>query len=1176
VFSSVLVANRGEIAVRIVRTLQRLGIRSVVAHSDLDAATMAVRLADDALELGGPSSYLDSEAVVGAALRCGADAVHPGYGFLAERAEFAAAVEAAGLVFVGPTPAQLAAFGSKTRAREIAAAAEVPLAPSSGVVATLQDALAAGRSIGFPVMVKATHGGGGIGMRRCLDEAALRADFDGACRQASSAFGDGGVYLECYLAGARHVEVQIAGDGAGRVVTLGDRDCSLQRRHQKVIEETPAPDLPVAVRAQLHAAAARLGHRVSYRSVGTVEFLIEPGSGAIAFLEVNARLQVEHTVTEEAFGVDLVEWMLRIAAGDAELLDDVPAPRRCAVEARVCAENPWQDHRPSAGTITSVAFPPHVRIDTWAEAGTPVTPHYDSLLAKVVASGTTRDEALGALRSALDDVRIDGVTTNLDLLRAALDEPAFRAGRPDTGLLGRVSLAAPVVEVIAGGTLTTVQDHPGRLGLWAVGVPPSGPMDELSFRIGNRLLGNPAGAPGLELTATGPSVRFHADTIVCLTGAPAQTELDGRPVPMWEAVPVARGAVLSVGAIGPPGIRAYLLIGGGLDVPPCEASAATFTLGGFGGHAGRSLRAGDVIRLACRPTGPPVPATAPPLTRQWELAVLEGPHADEEFFTTGDVDALYAATWRVHHNSARTGVRLIGPSPLWARRDGGDAGLHPSNIHDTAYAVGAVDFTGDMPIVLGPDGPSLGGFVCPAVVVQGDRWKLGQLRPDDTVRFLPVTAAHADERRHATRRGHPIGTAAARAGPTGGVIERWEADGDRPSVTWRRSGDDYVLVEYGPMTLDLALRFRVHELQRWVDGHDLGGVIDVTPGIRSLQVHFDPDRLPHDALLGALKAAELDLPGAHETTVDSRVVHLPLSWDDPATREAIDRYVTTVNPDAPWCPWNIEFIRRINGLDDVADVYRIVFDASYLVLGLGDVYLGAPVATPIDPRHRLVTTKYNPARTWTPENAVGIGGAYLCIYGMEGPGGYQFVGRTVPVWNRFRTTDAFTRPWLLRFFDQIRFFEVSAEELLVWRRDILTGRAGLQIETTRLTLAEELTTSPDRDAAIAAFRGRQQAAFNAERARWAEAAPAAPPAPDGVDVEPLPAGAHAIEAAMPASVWKVLVSPGERVSEGDAVVVLECMKMETTVSSPVAGTVIRVLVTPGQEVAPGQAMVAVA
>jgi urea carboxylase len=274
-----------------------------------------------------------------------------------------------------------------------------------------------------------------------------------------------------------------------------------------------------------------------------------------------------------------------------------------------------------------------------------------------------------------------------------------------------------------------------------------------------------------------------------------------------------------------------------------------------------------------------------------------------------------------------------------------------------------------------------------------------------------------------------------------------EAGESNVAVCYRRAGDKYLLVEYGPLVLDIALRFRVHALMQWFEQFPLSGILDLTPGIRSLQIHYDCRVLPLFRLMEALRRAEGELPDPETIEVPSRVVYLPLSWDDPSTQLAIQKYMQSVRADAPWCPSNLEFIRRINGLDSIEDVRRIVFDASYLVLGLGDVYLGAPVATPLDPRHRLVTTKYNPARTWTPENAVGIGGAYMCIYGMEGPGGYQFVGRTVQVWNTHRVTDEFQegKPWLLRFFDQIRFYPVSADELLRNREEFLTGRFQIRV-----------------------------------------------------------------------------------------------------------------------------------
>ncbi|MCA1007644.1 5-oxoprolinase/urea amidolyase family protein [Rhodococcus hoagii] len=649
--------------------------------------------------------------------------------------------------------------------------------------------------------------------------------------------------------------------------------------------------------------------------------------------------------------------------------------------------------------------------------------------------------------------------------------------------------------VLRPGMGTTVQDYPGRTGYWQIGVPPSGPMDDLSFRLGNVAVGNPEGTAGFEAVMAGPALRFDEPTHVCVTGAPVTVTVDGAVVPQWRPVLVPAGGVLDVGAVSGPGLRVYVLIAGGLDVPEFLGSASTFTLGRFGGLDGRALREGDVLALGDAPTSAPsaVPSeSVPALSQRWEIAVTEGPHGAPEFFTRADIDALYRTDYEVHFNSDRTGVRLIGPQPDWARPDGGEAGLHPSNIHDNAYSIGALDFTGDTPILLGPDGPSLGGFVCPVTVVAADRWKLGQLAPGNTVRFVPVRADRSASRRDlglGRRAGLPAVLSTGGDGDDGVLARR---DGATP-VTYRRSGDDNVLVEYGDMTLDLALRARVHALHQRLESERPAGLLDLTPGIRSLQVRVDPDVLPVPTLLGLLAEAEDQIPAANELVVPSRTVRMPLSWDDPATREAIARYMHGVRADAPWCPWNIEFIRRMNGLESVNDVFDTVFGADYLVLGLGDVYLGAPVATPLDPRHRLVTTKYNPARTWTPENAVGIGGAYLCIYGMEGPGGYQFVGRTTQVWNHRhpQSSGPFEdgTPWLLRFFDRISWYPVEPEELLDLRADLAAGRGsgGIEIADGSFSLADHERFLADNAPSIEAFRAKQAVAFADERRRWADA-----------------------------------------------------------------------------------------
>ncbi|SEQ80580.1 urea carboxylase [Streptomyces sp. yr375] len=1167
-FDKLLIANRGEIAVRIIRTARELGLRTVAVYSDADRSAPHVRLADEALRLGpapAKESYLDADLVLKAAKDTGAGAIHPGYGFLSEDASFARRCADAGIVFVGPTPGQLELFGAKHTARAAAQAAGVPLAPGTGLLSGLPEALEKAQLIGYPVMLKATGGGGGIGMSACHSPAELTDAWERVQRVAAASFSSAGVFLERLVERARHVEVQVFGDGTGKVVTFGDRDCSLQRRNQKVLEEAPAPGLPAHVRNQLATAARDLCASVGYRSAGTVEFVYDAAREEAYFLEVNTRLQVEHPVTEEIYGVDLVAWMLRLARGERDVVRDPGAPRGHAVEARLYAENPSREHRPSAGLLTRVEFPAGVRVDGWVETGTEVTTSYDPMLAKVIAYGPDREHALRRLDEALARTRVDGIETNLGLVRAALTAPDFRRAAHSTATLATVTDPTPRIEVVAGGTLTTVQDWPGRTGHWQVGVPPSGPMDDRSFRLGNRALGNPEGTPGLECTLQGPTLRFTHATTVCVTGAPAQVAVDGTAVAQWEPVTVPAGAVLEIGAPGEHGLRTYVLFAGGLDIPAFLGSASTFALGRFGGHGGRALRTGDVLHgktpvAGAERAAAPV-ADRPEFAAVWHIGAVEGPHAAPEFFTEDDIRDFYAADWKVHFNSARTGVRLVGPKPRWARTDGGEAGLHPSNIHDTPYSVGAVDYTGDMPVLLGPDGPSLGGFVCPATVLSSERWKLGQLRPGDTVRFRPVDVSGAP-------RADIV---------DGGVLAR---DGD---VTYRRSGDDNLLVEFGPMQLDLALRMRVHALMEAVAAADLPGVTDLTPGIRSLQIQTDPRRLPQPELLAVVREMTAALPPSDQLVVPSRTVHLPLSWDDPATREAIARYMAGVRDDAPWCPWNIEFIRRVNGLESVTDVYDTVFDAEYLVLGLGDVYLGAPVATPLDPRHRLVTTKYNPARTWTAENSVGIGGAYLCVYGMEGPGGYQFVGRTTQVWSPWQQRGAFEAgsPWLLRFFDRIRWYPVGPDELLDLRADIISGRFVPRIEEGTFSLAEYQTFLAEHADSIAEFRSGQRTAFAAERDVWeaageftrAEAA-AAPPAPPAEVA--LPPGGRLVEAEFAASVWQLNVSPGDEVTAGQPLLALEAMKMESRVHAPVDGVVAQILARPGDQVEAGTALLVLA
>jgi urea carboxylase len=1189
-FEKVLIANRGAIACRIIRTLRAMGVKSVAVYSEADRHSLHVRLADEAVEIGpaaAAQSYLRADRILAAAKATGAQAIHPGYGFLSENAGFAGECATAGIAFIGPTPDQMRAFGLKHTARELAEQNKVPLLPGSGLLSDAGHAQAEAARIGYPVMLKSTAGGGGIGMRLIWSADELVEAFQSVERLARANFKEAGIFLEKYVEHARHIEVQIFGDGRGHVVALGERDCSVQRRNQKVIEETPAPGLTDRQRENLLATAVRLGEAVGYRSAGTVEFVYDTQSGEFYFLEVNTRLQVEHGVTEEVTGVDLVEWMVKEAAGELDLAGFKTDPQGASMQVRLYAEDPGKDFQPAAGVLTEAVFAPDARIETWVERGSDVPPFYDPMVAKIIVKGGGRAEALEKMQQALAHTRVAGIETNLGYLEQIVRDKVFMEGRQTTRYLNAFHYRPATLDVIEPGVQSSIQDWPGRTGYWDVGVPPSGPMDALALRLANRLAGNAEGAAALELTVAGPTLRFNCDAVIALAGADMGAELDGAPLANWAAHAVKAGSMLKLGAIQDAGCRSYLAVHGGFEVPDYLGSKSTFTLGQFGGHAGRTLRVGDVLHIPAAGslnTDEALPtALIPAYTHAWEIGVLYGPHGAPDFFTDADIEMFFSTDWEVHYNSSRTGVRLIGPRPEWARKDGGEAGLHPSNIHDNAYAIGAVDFTGDMPVILGPDGPSLGGFVCPATIVQAELWKMGQLRPGDTVRFKRLSQEQAERMEAAqdvaiANLSAPTAQAAD-TGPLAEPVLHRIADTDNPvAVVYRRAGDKYLLVEYGPLVLDLNLRFRVHALMTKLKADAVPGILDLTPGIRSLQVHYDSRVLPLAKLMDLMLAAEKALPAIEDMQVPTRIVHIPLSWDDAATRLAIEKYMQSVRKDAPWCPSNIEFIRRINGLESIEEAKRIVFDASYLVMGLGDVYLGAPVATPVDPRHRLVTTKYNPARTWTPENAVGIGGAYMCVYGMEGPGGYQFVGRTLQMWNRWRQTADFTggKPWLLRFFDQVRFFPVSEEELLKIREDFPLGRYQLKIEETTFSLREYNRFLADNAESIAAFKTQQQASFDAERERWRASGQAeyasdltvAEAAPDS-ELD-LPENGRAIASHVAGNVWKVEVAEGSEVKQGAPLVIVESMKMEFAVLAPCDGRVHKVFCREGGQVSAGQ------
>ena len=1216
-FKKVLIANRGAIAVRIIRTLKKMGVISVAVYSEADKNSLHVRSADEAYFLGAGNAtdtYLNQDKLLAIVTQSGAEAIHPGYGFLSENADFVTRCEAKGIAFVGPTAEQMLMFGLKHKARELAEKNNVPLLNGSALLSSLDDALIAAEKTGYPIMLKSTAGGGGIGMQVCYDAMSLRSAFDSVKRLSGNNFSNDGVFVEKYIEFARHIEVQVFGDGRGGIITLGERDCSTQRRHQKVIEETPAPNLTDEVRQQLCSVSKILMSSIRYRNAGTVEFIFDQKDQQFYFLEVNTRLQVEHGVTELVYGVDLVEWMVQLAANEFDStrhVDHVFTPHGHAIQARIYAEDPNKDFQPCAGLLSMVDFPPisslkdnTIRIDHWVESGSEVSAYYDPMLAKVMVHNTIRGDAINSLVNTLSATTIEGIETNKKYIEAILNTDVFAKGEIYTRYLNGFHYQPNTLDILSAGTQTTIQDYPGRIGYWDIGVPPSGPFDNFAFQLGNRLLHNDRDAAGLEITLVGPTIKFNIDTVICLTGAKFFAVIDDAPVDFDQPITITAGQILKIGKPVGQGARCYLNIVGGLQLTPYLGSCSTFTLGQFGGFSGRALRTGDVLHLNA--------SSENQLFKQhndankkiidlrsdieasiYALRVIYGPHGAPDFFTNDDITSFFNTDWEIHYNSSRTGIRLIGPKPQWARTDGGEAGMHPSNIHDNAYAIGAIDFTGDMPVILGPDGPSLGGFVCPATVIHSDLWKLGQLKAGDKIRFVPISLVEANtiEKQQkqflSTLNTDALCSILQPMIPSDNLIspivhsfvmdDSYYSNG--VDVVYRAAGDHYLLVEYGQQELDIRLRFRAHALMLLLKEKAIDGIKELTPGIRSLQVHYDSLTLSTESLVAQLVALEHDLINLEEMTVPSRIVHIPLSWNDKACQLAVEKYMHSVRKDAPWCPDNIEFIRRINGLDSVQQVKDIVFDASYVVMGLGDVYLGAPVATPLDPRHRLVTTKYNPARTWTAENSVGIGGSYLCVYGMEGPGGYQFVGRTLQMWNRFHQTEEFTQPWLLRFFDQIRFYEVSDDELLDIREKFPRGDYRLNIEATTFSLKDYQKYIDDHKSAIDEFTEKRNAAFAQELVRWVETGQInfTLPQQQNTQTDDLALEEHcdAIESHVAGNIWKLYVKTGDRVNAGDVLCVLESMKMEIDIASPVSGIVQSVAQEEGQQVSAGQRLIVI-
>ena len=572
-------------------------------------------------------------------------------------------------------------------------------------------------------------------------------------------FKNAGMFIERYYPSSHHIEIQVFGNGQGNAVYFGERECSIQRRHQKVIEECPSPFVVKhpELRRKLGESAVRLAESVHYASAGTIEYLVDDESGDFFFLEMNTRLQVEHGITELCYGVELVELMLKQADAQlsgkggleasllSELFSKAMVPKGAAIEARVYAENPVRDFAPCPGLLQEVQWKdmPGSRIDSWVYRGVRVSANYDPLLAKVMYHGATRGEAAEGLRALLNESRICGPPTNIEFLSAILVDERFVVGNTHTRFLDNFKFTPPAIDVISSGAYTLIEDYPGRPAV-GKGFCHSGPMDPVAFRMANLLVGNPEGMEGLEITLSGPELRFLSPAVISLCGAPVDVKLNGSPVPMWTRLKIAAGQRLAVGKTSTVGCRVYLAIFGGFPgIAEWFGSKATSPMVSVGGYQGRQLASGDLLSITSQ-----VPdihgdlhipeSLIPAYSNQWELLAIPGPY-DHGYMQPESIDMLYETEFKVSHNAARGGIRLHGFKPKWARSDGGDGGSHPSNVIEYGYPMGGLNWTGDDPVMFPVDYPDLGGFVTSVTTVKGDLWKLGQLKAGDTLRYKPTS-----------------------------------------------------------------------------------------------------------------------------------------------------------------------------------------------------------------------------------------------------------------------------------------------------------------------------------------------------------------------------------------------------------------------------------------------------
>jgi urea carboxylase len=788
----------------------------------------------------------------------------------------------------------------------------------------------------------------------------------------------------------------------------------------------------------------------------------------------------------------------------------------------------------------------------------------------------TRNDAIATMSELLTQSSICGPPTNLDFLATILDDQRFKAGETMTSFLQDFKYAPHAIDVISAGAYTLVQDLPGRPTV-GKGIPHSGPMDPMAFQIANLLVGNARGKEGLEITLSGPELRFIGPAIVALCGAPMETTLDGNEFAMWTSVKVEAGQKLKIGKTTGGGCRSYLAVHGGFpSVADYFRSKSTSPLVAIGGYQGRALAPGDLLQIAKDLPDHFAPSTLTEALRlkyetNWEISAMVGPH-DESFFTPEFIETIYATKWKVSHNASRSGIRLVGPVPKWARKDGGEGGAHPSNLIEYGYPLGTLNWTGDDPCIFPVDCPNFGGFTSSTTVIKADWWKLGQLKAGNTLKYVRVGLQDALKKRKRNDAFLDSIDQAIKArtwskdleGIQQGLVNFHECDigkaviwdkpatATTPRVRYRQGADDHLIIEYGNESFDLNHRCRVTALENNLNSSSTPGIIksniyNTVGCCTTLLLYYNGAALPRADLVAHLQAIESQLGDLRSTKVPTRMFKLPISFESRLQDEATQRYMTNQRPHAPYLPDNLAFVAKNNAFtpQQLKDIY---LTGQFMAVVVG-FFCGNTVSLPVDPRQRLSAPKMNPSRVFTPEGTVGWAGSCMSIYPVDSPGGYQMTGRTVPCWDYYSYKPGFsTRPWIFRDFDILTFYQVSEAELERLLGLFRAGKYEWDFDELEFDMREHnqlLESTKEEVEMIREKQGKAQDEMNEleeeSLERWRKEK-----AENQVDESTVQKllndfNVVGVEAPVDANVWKVEVEEGAEVGETDVVsICLSC------------------------------------